>query len=380
MKAMSPRERMMTAMANRMPDRVPVAPDISNMIPARRTGKPFWDIYVEERPPLWKAYLDCLDWFGIDGWFIYGEMGYRWPGGKVERPARERWQDDRRIITWEGRCCGVPYDYEMTYYRADPPTLTRKAVRDLERQWPIVEAYLAPPIGYDPTLLREQRRQLGERGAFGVHVGYPGLMVWPYWFLDGGIEKAAEWYADRHDLVVEMRAMHERQLVVSLEMVLEEKPDFIIFGGSGTITIQGPKIARELSLPTLKRLTRMAKEAGVISLNHSCGHERAWVQMCYEETDLDCINPVEAPPMGDCDLAELKRTFGHRLAFMGNLHTTEVMLRGTPQTVREASRTAIEAAGAGGGFILSTGDQCGRDTPDENIRAMVEAAERFGRY
>ncbi len=84
--------------------------------------------------------------------------------------------------------------------------------------------------------------------------------------------------------------------------------------------------------------------------------------------------------MGDCDLAELKRTFGHRLAFMGNLHTTDVMLRGSPETVREASRLAIEAAGKGGGFILSTGDQCGRDTPDANIRAMIEAAERYGKY
>ena len=37
-------------------------------------------------------------------------------------------------------------------------------------------------------------------------------------------------------------------------------------------------------------------------------------------------------------------------------------------------------AGRGGGFILSTGDQCGRDTPDENIRAMVEVGEEFGSY
>ncbi|HUT33160.1 MAG TPA: hypothetical protein VNE39_06765 [Planctomycetota bacterium] len=37
-------------------------------------------------------------------------------------------------------------------------------------------------------------------------------------------------------------------------------------------------------------------------------------------------------------------------------------------------------AAAGGGFILSTGDQCGRDTPDENILAMLEVARDYGRY
>lgn len=84
--------------------------------------------------------------------------------------------------------------------------------------------------------------------------------------------------------------------------------------------------------------------------------------------------------MGDCDLAEIKRTCGSRIALMGNLHTTDVMLKGTPDDVRAASRAAIDAAAEGGGFILSTGDQCGRDTPDENIRAMVETAKTYGVY
>lgn len=32
-----------------------------------------------------------------------------------------------------------------------------------------------------------------------------------------------------------------------------------------------------------------------------------------------------------------------------------------------------------GGFIFSTGDQCGWNTPDANIFAMLEAAETYGR-
>jgi len=31
-------------------------------------------------------------------------------------------------------------------------------------------------------------------------------------------------------------------------------------------------------------------------------------------------------------------------------------------------------------FILSTGDQCGRDTPDVNIFRLVEVARTYGRY
>jgi uroporphyrinogen decarboxylase len=39
---MTPRARMIAAMGNEQPDQVPVAPDMSNMIPCRLTGKPFW--------------------------------------------------------------------------------------------------------------------------------------------------------------------------------------------------------------------------------------------------------------------------------------------------------------------------------------------------
>jgi uroporphyrinogen decarboxylase len=99
-----------------------------------------------------------------------------------------------------------------------------------------------------------------------------------------------------------------------------------------------------------------------------------------EETDLTVIDPLEVPPMGDCDLAELKRLYGERIVLKGNLHTTEVMLRGTPEDVRRASRKAIDDGARGGRFILSTGDQCGRDTPDDNLHAMVETARSYGRY
>jgi len=57
-----------------------------------------------------------------------------------------------------------------------------------------------------------------------------------------------------------------------------------------------------------------------------------------------------------------------------------VMLKGSPREVEEESRKAIEAVGAGGGFTLLTGDRFGRDTADENILAMVMAAEKFRWY
>jgi uroporphyrinogen decarboxylase len=380
MDTMTSRERMLTAIKNKKPDRVPVAPDISNMIPARRTGKIFWDIYKHDKPPLWRAYLEALKYFQFDGWFIYGDLQYRYKGRTYTEIAREVKTDDRWVVGYHGQRNGVDYDYEVTYYVSDPPTLTVKPIKDIKKDWKLIKEWFSPPVGCDPSLIRQQRKELGDLGVLGVHVGFPGFQVWAYADFDGGLERMTYWYYDHQDLVLEIRELHEKQLLKQMEIVLDEKPDFVLLGGSGTITLQSPKIARELSLPTIKKLTRMAKEAGIPTMLHSCGKERALVKMCAEETDLNCINPLEVSPMGDCDLAELKQSFGDKIALMGNLHTTKVMLHGSYGDVLQASKEAIEAAGANGGFILSTGDQCGRDTPDENIKAMVDAVNLYGRY
>lgn len=379
MSKLTPRERMLLAMTNRVPDCVAVAPDISNMVPCRLTGKPFWEVYYFGEPPLWRAYIDAVRYFGFDGWFTDGSMQFQWPGDRASAIEELRKTPERWVVTTRGRIDDRRYRIETTYYAADSPTRTGRPCSDIEADWPLLEKFFAPPVGYNPSLLKRQRAELGDLGAFGVSIGYPGFHTW-FEMFTGGLPDLCQWYFERHEWIERLRAMHERQLLAQMEMILAERPDFVLLGGSGTITLQSPKIARELSLPTIQKLTRMAAAAGVPTMLHSCGKERQLVRWCAEESDLNCINPLEIAPMGDCDLAEVKASHGHRIALMGNLHTTEVMLFGSPADVARAAVAAIDAAGSGGGFILSTGDQCGRDTPDENIFKLIEVARTYGRY
>lgn len=161
---------------------------------------------------------------------------------------------------------------------------------------------------------------------------------------------------------------------------VKAKPDVILTGGSGTLVFQTPEIFRKIGLKALKEITKIAKEAGIPTLVHSCGRETELVKICAEETDLSGINPLEIPLMGDCNLKELKKKYGKKLCLMGNLHTTNVMLRGTPEVVERAAKKAIDDAAEGGGFILSTGDQCPRDTPEENLCKFIEVAKTYGKY
>jgi len=387
MATMTSRQRMLTAMRNEQPDRVPVAPDMSNMIPCRLTGKPFWDIYLYQDPPLWQAYIAAAQHFGIDGW-IYNLDGFWLPDPHDAPPDPEVTHETvivertpQRIVTrayvqrtGESK---VWSEAVTVYPRHDPPTCLRADKVGLAappERWEPLEGVQPQPQGFD--LLQQGLDLFAERGVIGVYVGPPQLgnpEAYGYSVYD---------YYDRYDEVKAWAERQHRQALAYLDRVLAGpvRPDFILTGGSGMLVFNTPEIIRDLALPTLQEITRRCTAAGLPSQIHCCGPERELVEMSARETDLSSINPLEIPPMGNCDLAELKRTFGTRLSLMGNLHTTDVMLRGSVREVRLASLQAIRAAGAGGGFILSTGDQCGRDTPDENIVAMVDAAKEFGAY
>lgn len=388
MATMTSRQRMLTAMRNAQPDRVPVAPDMSNMIPCRLTGKPFWDIYLYQDPPLWRAYIDAVAYFGIDGW-IYSLDGFSLtapdappvdPDILTENVIIER--SDERIVTrsytrrrGQGREWSA---YVSVYPRYDPPTYLRAEKVGLAappERWEPIEGVKPQRQGFD--LLQEALDLFADRGVIGVFAHPPQLGSTEQDYIFSIYD-----YHDRYDEVKQWSHEVAASTLVFLKQVLAGpvRPDFILTGGSGLLVFNTPDILRDITLPALQDITRLCKEAGIPSQIHCCGPERELVEMCALETDLSSINPLEIPPMGNCDLAELKQSFGRQLGLMGNLHTTEVMLYGNVRDVRRESLNAMRAAGEGGGFILSTGDQCGRDTPDANIFAMVETVREFGAY
>ena len=377
---MTPKERLLTVIRGEIPDHVPVSPDTSNMIPARLTGKPFWDLYLYQDPPIWKAYIDCVKYFGFDSLMDgyvqilfddLGEIDHEWTDAIVFR-------SEERIVTQAYRKAAGKTEWRnwvTAYYRDNPPTygLNPLAIRlpmIPDRFEPVGEIRLWPQ---GEELLRMVKEEMADNGLVGVFSGTSSLLGSDQDILDY-TDYPEKFYQKRDRLLEDYENRFNRL------MSLDCKPDFICTGASGSMVFQSPAIFRELALPIVKKVTYLSKKAGIPSHIHSCGPETALVKIAAEETDLTIIEPLEITPMGDCNLKELKRLYGNKLVLKGNLHTTKVMLMGTAQDVAEASKRAIDDAAEGGRFILSTGDQCGRDTPDENIFAMIETAKTYGRY
>jgi uroporphyrinogen decarboxylase len=379
---MTSRERLLTVLRGGIPDCVPVAPDFSNMIPARLTGKPFWDLYLRNDPPIWEAYIACAKHFGIDA-VMDGYFPFRWPSDWVDPRPWEPFivfRDAERLVTQASYLENgkrVWQEHVTVYYVADPPT---GGMNPAKIGLPAVPTWFEPVEGIKPVDtgvagLRRTKALLGDQGLLGVFITFSCIT---------GNEEMIYHFADHPEQLEHVKANRlaevERRFADLMAMAPADRPDFLCVGGSGSLVFQTPDFFRQHALPAVKRAIELATAAGIPTHVHSCGPEKELVRILTEETSLTVIDPLEIPPMGDCDLAELNRLYGQKIVLKGNLHTTEVMLRGRPADVVAAARKAIDDAAAGGRFILSTGDQCGRDTPDENLRAMIETARTYGRY
>lgn len=382
---MTSRERLLTAFRRGKADRVPVCPDLSVMVPARRTGRPFHELFLDGKEHVgWtsetytRAYMDTVRYFGMDGWYVYG-------GLKEIRPPDAPEFVDTIETVYEGklvkRLCRTPLgdltEQEM-FFADEPPWKDEKPIKDLREDFKRFKLWLGTgPWKYEKVF--RDRDRIGELGVYSPVV--PVFQDWWFNWRHGGFERC---FMDFHEEERFMQEVHELYLEWALAYVralVAAKPDEVMFGGStASLSISSPDLFRRYELPLLRQAAAICHEGGVLAHLHVCGRSWELVQIVAEETDIDVMEPMEEPPGGNVDIAEAKRRIGNKLCIKGNINTFDFMLNATPDQVREKCRALIDAAAADGGFVLSTGDQCGRDTPHENIFAMVETAETYGRY
>lgn len=385
MTSMTSRERVLAAMRNEIPDRVPAAPDISTYIPMKYSGFTLQDFWIGTKSgvPHWQAYLDVADHYGLDAWMapamglpiICEEAPVEWQHQSRIDPTRDVMVSAATVKTPAG-----DLEQESICYRGDQAAMSVKLIKDLATDFKKFRYTQPMPKALDRSALDTLRQACHQRHhAFGVTITYPGFHMWNC-YVQGGVETLSYAEMDTPEILQEWFELDMERGNRIMEFALESQLDYILFGGSGTITMASPELAAKYAIPALKKWSGMAKAAKIPTMLHSCGKNRVLADMLAADTDVGMLNPLEVPPMGDIDLAEVKRAHGRRLAFMGNIHTTDIMLRGSVKDVRRESLKAIRAAGENGGFILSTGDQCGRDTPDENIHEMVRVAKEYGEY
>jgi len=100
----------------------------------------------------------------------------------------------------------------------------------------------------------------------------------------------------------------------------------------------------------------------------------------FIEIGVDVLNPIQTSAGKMSDLEGLKQRYNKRIVFCGAIDTQKILPYGTPEQVRQEVKRVINILGKDGGYMLATVHTVMNEVPPENILAMVDAVEEFGKY
>ena len=138
--------------------------------------------------------------------------------------------------------------------------------------------------------------------------------------------------------------------------------------------IMGVELFRKFIIPGIRKQCEAIHAKGGYFIKHTDGN--LWdVLDDFVEIGIDGWHGIQRN-IG-MDLKELKKRYGSNLCFFGGVNT-ETIINGSKQEVEEEVRSAIEAAGSGGGLVLTCSNVVPPGAKLENYYAMREAIKRYG--
>ncbi len=155
----------------------------------------------------------------------------------------------------------------------------------------------------------------------------------------------------------------------------ERKIDMVFLSddmGTQEDLIFSPDIYRRFLKPRLSKLASIAHKYGAVAALHSCGSVHKLIPDLID-TGIDILNPVQTSAKG-MEPERLKREFGSELTFWGGVDTQTVFSRGTPDHVREEVRKLKNVMGEDGGYFCSPTHVLTAEVPLENVIAFFEEA------
>ncbi len=381
---LTPRQRVLTTLNHEEPDRVPIIIGTSNtttlkLPPYRRLktklGIQSPDNYIYDWPELGSLAPDeiVLERLHSDARGVLDRFPAHVYARNQSRPPHAPFVDD-----WGSGSIEVE---PGRWYPGVHPLREASTLEDIERYpWPDMD---------DPSRVahvRQQARWLAEQNRYAI-IATPWLLF--------PLERAfAMQGMDRFllnlglDPEFAQALLHKiaelcKQLMGHFLDELGEDVDIIKIGddlGTQDRLLISPGMYRQVLKPIHAEYIAFIKERTRAKIFFHTDGDVFDLLDDFVEIGVDILNPIQTSAGKMANLAELKRRYGHNLVLCGALDTQRILPSGTPDEVRQEVRRVIDLLGPGGGYMLASVHTIMDEVPPENILAMVDAADEFGRY
>jgi uroporphyrinogen decarboxylase len=354
---MTSKERVLSAFAHQVPDRVPINYYANAGIDRRL--KAHYGLAEDDHEGLREA-------LGVD--FRTVHAPYVGPKLHEDLPGRtvDMWGIHRRWIEHES---GGYWDY------TDWP-LQNATLEEIEA-WP-----MPAPDDFDYNQLVTQCKRWSEYCIVLGGAGLPDVIN-----STGMIRTMQQVLIDLATDDAACLRYIDRRIEVLLEVTersLEAAKGRIdlLWMGEDLGTQKGPMISlpmfRKQIRPRHQKFVDLAKSYALPVAIHSCGSS-SWAFDDFIDMGIDVVDTLQ-PEAKDMAPAYLKKRYGDRLAFHGCISTAGPVAYGTVDEIVAYVRHTLEVMMPGGGYALSPTHALQDNSPTENVVAMYEAAHTYGRY
>jgi uroporphyrinogen decarboxylase len=384
------RQRILTAINHAEPDRVPVMglimdPATINQILGRETTD---FLGMMKKPELRSAIQDLMSTEGFWDRTYYGNFSAALESA-IELGFDANWTiysfmqlhpdpESALGLVWHdvfGRVWEMASDGRgnMTLNYSRPLCQTEKQWEAwVEEKAPLFEKVIENATRFHENLVEEYSDRI-------LPIGYAAPGIFENSWQPIGFVNFTRLVYQKTEFVKRIVELHTDFYLRYLEGVMKSSGEVVLAGddlGQKTGPLLRPELVEKLYGDSYRRIADAVHRQNKKLIFHSCGNIYPFLER-FVDWGFDGILTLE--PTAGMDLGKVREQVGHRLALVGNLDVSHLLVKGSQQEIEEAVRKAIRDAASGGGYILSAShSHPGVDAT--RLEWMVEAAHRYGKY
>lgn len=201
------------------------------------------------------------------------------------------------------------------------------------------------------------------------------------WYLRSSVDKLLIDFATNEDLANKILDIPMNYHLEAGKKLIEMGCDLIWTGddvGMQKNMIMSPTMWRKF---LKNRMAKLYSEFRKINKNIKIAyHSDGFIEPIIDdfvEIGLDILNPLQPQAM---NVSVLKKRYGKKLSFWGGIDIQKTLPFGTVEDITNEVKQRIKELGQGGGYIIAPSHHIQLDTSIENIMAFFDAAKKFGKY
>lgn len=365
---MNNRERFLSALTLKEPDRVPYFDFFLDDISILKAAKV---IFAEEMPEM-KAMKTVVDHALDDDTYKYQDLLFEiikkmdidaigsWALKGYERiPDKEDLVKDDYGIVWRLSKHGEPIPVEG-------PVKDESDLKKITTVKPDHSNFKL--LGYIKEKVPERVLIFGLTDPFRL-----------CWSLLGGLEKLLPLYLTNPNFCLKLARIATELIKQEFQLAIDLGAEVFILEGDLAFTA-GPFMKRDhyrkFVQPFHHEICEMAHKQDVPMIKHSDGN--IWMILDdLIEAGFKAFHPIEPQCM---EITEVKKHLTGKACIFGNIDCMHLLTFGTKEEVAASVKETIQKVATGGGYILCSSNSIHPGCKGENVITMFEAAKKYGAY